>query len=314
MTTCWLAVPHFNGAGYVYNHFVRPCFSVNPQAVNNLARPGQEEFHIGESDNFLVVADRYVQEKGSEALEKLIFDEVKCEGPNYSKEQNGFRADMKNEEAETFDRVDLIVPIATRTCKSVAIAEKKILLGSELKDGSTAHCGSSVPMKAQKEWTCALCQVCTSSELVLQKHFEGKKHKAKEKEIEKTMAVKSRVTSTSNSKRSDRPKVTSYPNSRKTSESNCRVTQNVGLLSPAPKDKHVKDCVENRVGVTETRGQSIRKSQSNVNSYTKPSNLWCDKCRVKCSSSSNLIDHLRGMKHLARLQEEARGGIVQDFK
>ncbi|KAF5181032.1 Hva22-like protein a, partial [Thalictrum thalictroides] len=74
MTTCWLAIPHFNGAGYAYNHFVRPCFSVNLQTVKNLVRPGQEEFRICESDNFLLVAERYIEEKGSEALEKLIFD------------------------------------------------------------------------------------------------------------------------------------------------------------------------------------------------------------------------------------------------
>ncbi|KAF5187901.1 Hva22-like protein [Thalictrum thalictroides] len=251
---------------------------------------------------------------------------------------------MKSEVAETFDRVDLIVPIPTHTdCKSVAIAEKKLLLGSELEDGSTAHCGSSVLVEAQKEWTCALCQVCTSSELVLQKHLQGKKHKAKEKEIEKTMAVKNRFTSTSNSKRTDKPKLTSYPNSGKTSESKCKVTQNAGLHGQVPKDKPIKEFVENSVGftkkkennaglhgqapkdkpvkefvensvgftqkkensvgVTRSSDQSIQKRQSNANSVTKPSNLWCDKCRVKCSSSNNLIDHFRGRKHLARLQE-----------
>ncbi|KAF5740135.1 hypothetical protein HS088_TW11G00201 [Tripterygium wilfordii] len=39
------------------------------------------------------------------------------------------------------------------------------------------------PRKFQKEWSCSLCMVSTSSEKCLKKHLQGKKHKAKEEEI-----------------------------------------------------------------------------------------------------------------------------------
>ncbi|XXG64577.1 hypothetical protein AAC387_Pa05g2484 [Persea americana] len=38
------------------------------------------------------------------------------------------------------------------------------------------------PKKAHKSWSCALCEVSTTSEKGLKEHIEGKKHKAKEKQ------------------------------------------------------------------------------------------------------------------------------------
>ncbi|KAH0715789.1 hypothetical protein KY284_008694 [Solanum tuberosum] len=39
---------------------------------------------------------------------------------------------------------------------------------------------SSAPVKNVKEWSCALCQVCTTNQDGLNVHFQGKKHKCKE--------------------------------------------------------------------------------------------------------------------------------------
>ncbi|KAF5198102.1 Hva22-like protein a [Thalictrum thalictroides] len=44
------------------------------------------------------------------------------------------------------------------------------------------------PKRAQREWTCALCVVTTTSEKDLMSHFQGRKHNAKEEVIAKNMS------------------------------------------------------------------------------------------------------------------------------
>ena len=70
---CWMMIPHFDGAFYVYNHFVHPCLYMDVQTIINWFKK-QQQFFL--EDNFLVEADKYVKAHGPEALEKLIASEV----------------------------------------------------------------------------------------------------------------------------------------------------------------------------------------------------------------------------------------------
>ncbi|PSS02586.1 HVA22-like protein [Actinidia chinensis var. chinensis] len=86
LAICWLVVPHFNGACYVYECLLRPCLSVNPQiVVKYLIKPKENPSLIAES--FLAVAERYVKENGSEALEKLIDSKSNHTKPNTDVEE-----------------------------------------------------------------------------------------------------------------------------------------------------------------------------------------------------------------------------------
>ncbi|KAL3646491.1 HVA22-like protein c [Castilleja foliolosa] len=68
---CWLVLPYFNGAAYVYQHFIRP-FYRNPQ-VKLWYIPGQKGiFGKPDDDDILTAAEKYVQQNGPEAFERII--------------------------------------------------------------------------------------------------------------------------------------------------------------------------------------------------------------------------------------------------
>ncbi|KAL8130314.1 hypothetical protein V2J09_019469 [Rumex salicifolius] len=81
LLTCWLVIPYFSGAAYVYEHFVRPVF-VNPQnrTVNIWYVPKMKDlFHMkndkdvfNKRDDILTAAEKYIQENGTNAFRDII--------------------------------------------------------------------------------------------------------------------------------------------------------------------------------------------------------------------------------------------------
>ncbi|KAF3435883.1 hypothetical protein FNV43_RR22975 [Rhamnella rubrinervis] len=70
MIVCWLVIPYFDGAFYIYKHLIRPCLSVGPRIVINWFSERKESSYV--KDDILTEIERYVKENGPEALEKIL--------------------------------------------------------------------------------------------------------------------------------------------------------------------------------------------------------------------------------------------------
>ncbi|KAK4598467.1 hypothetical protein RGQ29_015788 [Quercus rubra] len=68
--TCWLVLPHFNGAAHVYRNFIRP-FYRDPTTCQIWYVPRKKNV-FKKPDDVLTAAENYIEEHGTEAFEMLI--------------------------------------------------------------------------------------------------------------------------------------------------------------------------------------------------------------------------------------------------
>ncbi|GAU49057.1 hypothetical protein TSUD_244480, partial [Trifolium subterraneum] len=78
------------------------------------------------------------------------------------------------------------VEVSGQTIITNHLQEEKLLVyqgKDDIADCDKTNTGYTSKKKVQKEWSCALCQISTTSENCLGSHLQGKQHKAKEKEL-----------------------------------------------------------------------------------------------------------------------------------
>ncbi|XP_039044856.1 uncharacterized protein LOC120184461 isoform X1 [Hibiscus syriacus] len=153
--------------------------------------------------------------------------------------------------------------------------------------GEAGFCCPEIPLdklQVQQEWTCAMCQVTTTSETTLNYHLQGRRHRDT---LEELMKAKNQL---------PKGKV-SYARNSHLQESASSVACNTSNTrkSNVVKDKPKKLSVPNNL----SRNQEV-KSQKKVG---KKPQFRCTICNIYCSGSEDLNNHLWGKKHLARIQE-----------
>ncbi|KAG6495647.1 hypothetical protein ZIOFF_043473 [Zingiber officinale] len=67
---CWLVLPYFSGATFIYENFVRPMV-LNQQTLN-LWSLSSKSGTFGKPDDVLLAAEKFIEQNGTEAFEKLI--------------------------------------------------------------------------------------------------------------------------------------------------------------------------------------------------------------------------------------------------
>ncbi|THG09049.1 hypothetical protein TEA_010280 [Camellia sinensis var. sinensis] len=295
MAICWLGLPHFNGACYVYEcliRLIRPCLSANPQGVIKQFVKHKEDIPLN-AENFLAMAEMYVKENESEALEKLIDRKSKFKEPN-----------VAEEDAKIVEPKEKIPAASTQWSKfkEPNVAKENAKAG-ELNEKNPAAATEQVKCVEEPN----LSQ--TEKKTVASIKIEEKTMIEAVGENEVVDLLLQLVVERSKSRRD--------PLRRMFRKSGCVlfVSKHKGCLSstanqepPKPisgdwinqnKSKKQEDMIQ----VNRTSEQCKQKEVKNTTGYgVDKSKLWCVICNVKCPGEVHMVSHLRGNKHLSQVQ------------
>ncbi|KAK9190170.1 hypothetical protein WN943_018772 [Citrus x changshan-huyou] len=158
-----------------------------------------------------------------------------------------------------------------------------------------------------KEWSCALCQVTATTERGLDVHFQGKKHKAKEKLLRD---LKMCINSTSKKSMESRNSADQEmkPNGRGISwcQKNCcwfRPKSGGGQTLQVKPNSNL--CGTNQNAAAPPAGSGELPSTNS----TKTEQWSCALCQVSATTQRGLDEHLQGRKHKAKV-----AGLLRDKK
>ncbi|CAL0313991.1 unnamed protein product [Lupinus luteus] len=344
MVIFWLIIPDFGRSSSVYNRLVHSSISLKPQAVISRLKNWKKLF-VNKQD-FLQHAGRYIEENGTEALEKLIATKNTTHNPDDEAEATkALRAtdikemQQKEHHMNTIGRghktehedLEVLEVIEKKTIPAIKRDIPSVPNLAPIQNASSAMVGkdtnsgelpqSSINKEVQKEWTCAICQVTTTSANNLNSHLHGRKHK------DVCEALKA--------------KIKLAPQKLKFFEELKRVNISHADIKPENiQNSHAKEhaqtsretekiILDNSVKLRSTSTQENKRTHVNVlapankteqlNAKTKkvqalsknlgkpvlviPFKLRCEVCNVSCTSKGDLESHLTGRRHLAQIQK-----------
>ncbi|KAJ9159216.1 hypothetical protein P3X46_024737 [Hevea brasiliensis] len=327
-----LVTPHFDGSFYVYKHIVHPCLSMDLHIVINRLIMLKEFF---KQDNLLIEVERDAKETEAEALENIIAFKLQVREmkPGLTLAGNRPSAYLLNVLPSNNIQKEWTCALCqvTTTCEANLIShlhgrrhedacEKlnglnqtlKIKLSpasvetgrlpeiKEMAKAMVAECRDNLPDKPEPKtthepWTCALCNVTTTTKADLVSHFQGRRHKdalEKPKAIIQISKVKIFPSLAETGAPSENREMTITALAGRNLHNmpwtcgvcRAKITNEMNLISHLQGRRH-EDACENYKANKQT-------------TYS----LWCRICNMSCSSEGNMKAHLSGKMHLARTQ------------
>lgn len=352
ITICWLVIPQFNGACYLYQILISPCFpvkwhdsisqfnslclclSVNLQTVIDWFNTPMEDLSL-KNETFLAVAERYLEENGSDALAKLIANKPKDYSLNHHAEETkptdtsdeAGRFTPNQEECEGSGPVweDITVmehmakheaaePKQVKCVKENPIQIEKKMTGVQVQEMVVPADAEEIKFpeitssnKVHTEWTCAVCQIKTSSEENLKSHLNGRKHQAK---CEGLKTCKQTPKSEGNS-----PVTTKSNQPNQQQVKHAAIARSEHSANELAEPKQLKSVKENLVQIEkkptamQIKGTALRADAEEIklpeiNSVKNIQTEWtCAVCQVTSTSEHDLKCHLLGRRHREKREE-----------
>jgi hypothetical protein len=176
-----------------------------------------------------------------------------------------------------------------------------------------------VSKEVQKEWTCDICQLTTTSEKTMNIHLQGKKHKATYEALK--AKNQPNIVPASTAKKTcqpiEKPQKIESTNGLKGStitnhdEKGQGQSESVSSSTAKESDHPTKEVPEKSVSniglkqkiipTDEEKTQGQQKNAKTEAIGVKNSSFRCEICNISCTGDVNFASHLNGKKHLARV-------------
>ncbi|KAK4739836.1 hypothetical protein R3W88_003533 [Solanum pinnatisectum] len=166
---CWLVIPQLNGAFYLYQNLVHPYLLFKlPNAITQLCASCSEwlkklkKHSVAiNKETFLAVAESCLDENDS-----LIASKPECN------EGGQILGDIQEMECTAKCNAVESNQIENTSISAIQVISKPVMPAVAILPDT-----SSLAV-FQTRWTCEICQVTVRSELTLQSHLRGRKHRA----------------------------------------------------------------------------------------------------------------------------------------
>ncbi|XP_009616966.1 uncharacterized protein LOC107779148 isoform X2 [Nicotiana tabacum] len=315
ITICWLVIPQFNGACYFYQNLIHPsllvkldavitqfygscyvyqrllysCLSVNLQIVTDWLNKPMEDPSL-DYKSFLAMAERYLEENGSDDLVKLIASKSK----DYS--LNHYVEEIKTIDAS--DEAGMLIPNQVKSVRENLIWIEKKTTGTQVNE--TAAPTNQVNQLKQEEVKHAAAvrsEHSTNEELKEKVHLSaadlnGREHLVK---LQKTMSS----TAVAEENECSAPEELIANKSKDHSLNHhgegikaTDICDKAGILTPSQAKPDTIFPGPKLEVVTPTSKPS---SSSSLKENVK---VWsCAHCQISTTSEGDLNEHLQGKKH-----------------